>query len=450
MRSRIIIALSIIILLLIVAPIVGILVQDYLTNEDPLPNRSVNPPDLPNVLWQIDLENFATGLAAEDGRVYTIDIFGNIACYDSTTGGIVWEGSVGGYFSEGLVIYEDRLFGGSGGEVVGCLEKRTGRHLWDLRGIPRIKYGKPAPDNFTVVDGRLFVRDYSFSVVNASTGKLLWLVEEWGNLPGQSERLWSFNGWAFENNLLISSSYGSEGGHIRRLDPDDGTIIWSIDGMFVDYPIIYQEQVIVQNASETEILSLDVSSGDLLWSYDVGAKICQIIEHNGLLLFGASDNSFYAISLDNGTLLWKSSFEGQNITSRVNEDNPLEGLPVLVDQQNQTIIGIMAVTTQTMIDEFDVDDYHFGVLFSLDLKTGDVIWSEYFSGKGDISNERLVFDYAASEEYIFLSAINDLLIFSKKTGDLIEPQHFEHKITSPKADNGKVFVAADLWLFAYD
>ena len=113
------------------------------------------------------------------------------------------------------------------------------------------------------------------------------------------------------------------------------------------------------------------------------------------------------------------------------------------------MIGILAVSTQPRIAENHVADYHYGILCSLDLKTGEVIWTEYFSGEGDISNEYLVFDYASTENHVYLSAINDLLIFSKKTGNLVDSQHFEHQITPPVAENGKVFVAADLWLYSY-
>ncbi len=440
-------------MLIIAVPIGWILRQENNPNGDDndlsLPDKSIGPIELPELLWQINMENFATGLATEDGRVYTIDISGNIICYDTTDGHFVWEGSVGGYFSEGLVIHQDRVYGGAGAEVVGCLDIRTGRFYWGLAEIPNIKYNKAAPENFTVVDGRLFIKTNAFSAFNATTGKLLWLVEDWGHLPGQSEQLWSFNGWAFENNLLISSSSGSEGIHINRLNPDDGTIMWTIEGFFFDSPVVYQEQVIIKNVSKTEILSLDAGSGKKLWSYDVGATICGLREFNGTLLFFASDNSFYALNLDNGTLAWKTTVNSQEITSLVNDDNPLEGLPVLIDQQKQTMVGVVAVTTQDIIDEHHVEDQNYGILCNLDLMTGNVIWTEHFSGEGDISNEYRVFDYAATKKHIYLTDINDILIFDKRTGLLIETQHFEHQITAPVVKNEKAFVAADLLLFAY-
>ena len=167
------------------------------------------------------------------------------------------------------------------------------------------------------------------------------------------------------------------------------------------------------------------------------------------LFFFAADKNYYALNLDNGTLAWKTTVNSQEITSLVNDDNPLEGLPVLIDQQKQTMVGVVAVTTQNIIDENRVEDQNNGILCNLDLRTGNVIWTEHFSGKGDISNECLVFDYAATKNYIYLTDINELLIFSKTTGNLIETQHFEHQITAPVMENEKVFVAADLFLFAY-
>jgi outer membrane protein assembly factor BamB len=460
MNKKWIILASIIAILIISVPLGWILIQENFAPENEntdIPSVPDNPtssepeePELATILWQNNIENFATSLGASKGNIYTIDTFGNIVCYDARTGDSVWKENIGGYWAEGLVIYEDKVYGGTGSAIVGCLDKRTGRLLWDLAGIPHIKYSKQAPENITVVDDRVFLTTNAFNAFNATTGKQLWLIDEFGPIPGQSDTIWGFNGWAFENNLLIGTSGGPEGKYIYRLYPENGTLMWAIEGMFVDSPAVYKEQIVVQNVSKTEIFSLDESSGDLLWSYDVGATICNTREYNSLLLFGASDDSFYALNLDNGTLAWKSSVNSQNITSLVNNDNPLESLPVLIDEQNQRMIGILAVTTQTNTDDNRVEDIHYGILCSLDLKTGNVIWTEYFSGEGDISNEYLVFDYASSENNIYLTAINDLLIFSKKTGNLIESQHFEHQITPPVTENGKVFVAADLWLFAYD
>jgi outer membrane protein assembly factor BamB len=64
------------------------------------------------VLWQRDIEQFATGLAAADGKVFTIDVSGNVNCYDSQTGGFIWEGSVGGYFASGLIVSGGKVYGG--------------------------------------------------------------------------------------------------------------------------------------------------------------------------------------------------------------------------------------------------------------------------------------------------------------------------------------------------
>ena len=90
MNKNWIIALSIIILLLIVAPIVGILVQDYFTYKDPLPDRSINLPDPPSVLWQKNLNNFISDIVTDGKRVYVVDGI-NAICLNRTTGKQIWK-----------------------------------------------------------------------------------------------------------------------------------------------------------------------------------------------------------------------------------------------------------------------------------------------------------------------------------------------------------------------
>ena len=442
MKTKSIILVGVIILLLIV-PVFWILLQDSSNPQ----NESNEPAP---ILWQRNIENFATGLATDGGNVYTIDIFGNIKSYYTSSGNSVWNGSIGGYFSKGVLSYKDKVYGGSGNAIVGCLDKTTGRKLWDLAGTRGIKYGKQAPENFTVVDDRLFIKTNTFSVFNAMTGKFLWMINEFGPIPGQSNNIYGINAWAFDDDLIIATSGSPEGKYIYRLNPDHGTINWTVDGMFSGTPVIYQGQAILQNQTGQNIFSLNVTSGEILWSFDIEAEIFSSIEYNGLLLFVASNDCFYALNLDTVTLEWKTNVASQNITSLVNSDNPLEALPIIIDEQNQRMIGCLAVTTQTTVDDIHVEDHHYGILCSLDIETGNIVWTEYFSGDGNISNKYLVFDYASSENYIYMTAINDLLIFSKKTGNLIEAKHYEHQVTPPVAGNGKVYVAADLWLFAYD
>ena len=84
-----------------------------------------------NVLWQRNIENFATALATDNGKVFKMDISGNVNCYDNQTGKSIWSGSsVGGYFAAGLTVAEGKVFGGYKYGSVGCLDEATGQFQW--------------------------------------------------------------------------------------------------------------------------------------------------------------------------------------------------------------------------------------------------------------------------------------------------------------------------------
>ena len=449
MNKNWIILVSIIAIVIIVVPVGWFLNQK---SEENLPGNPNNPPKDNIVFWQADIENFATGLAAKDDKVFTIDVFGNINCFDSTTGNKLWEGSVGAYDSRGLVIREDRVYGGAGAAVVGCLDIETGNTIWDLKEYMNdVKYHKNAPENFTLVDGRLFVTTEYFSAFNATNGKLLWLIKEYGHIPGDSERIsLSYNWWAFENDVVIGASRGSDGSKITRLHPDNGTIIWATQGMFVEKPINFEEQIIIQNLTKTKIISLDVNSGKMLWSIDFTKPILNTIEYNGLLIFGSSDDNIYAVNLDTGTLAWKRKVADRNTTGLINNENHLEGLEFILDQQNEKLLTVFANTQTTIDEKHEVEERDYIALSCLDINNGDIIWSEFFSGEGDIPKEYRSFSGAVTENRIYLTSLDDLLIFSKNNGTFIESHHFEHRITAPVVENNIAYVSADLWVFAYD
>jgi len=419
-----------------------------------LDSTEINEPS--GLLWQKSLENFATGLDASDERVYVIDISGTINCFDVKSGGNVWTETIGGYFDSGLVATSNMVYGGKGGTEVGAVDVNTGKFQWIVGSFWDSGWSKRPPSNIIVLDDRLYVTSDNFAVYNATTGELLWENMNNGfNLNSTvTEPAWIL-AWPFKGNRLFGVGGGyNVGRFIYRLDPDTGTVIWNKLCSFVlrESPTVYENQVIVRNMTDeqTTILSLDGNSGKLLWSYEVSAKVFQPTADDGLLFFGASDDSFYALNVDDGTLKWKSQVDSQNITALANDDNPLEGLPVKIDVKNQRIVGGFAVSSQIIVNETRVDDKYWGIICLLDLETGNVTWFKHFSGEGDISNDSHVYDFALTENSIYLTTINDLRIFSKPTGNLIESQNFEHSLNSPIEENGKVFIAADLWLIAYE
>ena len=87
----------------------------------------------------------------------------------------------------------------------------------------------------------------------------------------------------------------------------------------------------------------------------------------------------------------------------------------------------------------------------MDLDNGNIVWIEQFSAEGDISHENGQFNVGLTENHIYLTtAFNDFRILNKSNGNIIKFQHFEHYILPAITEENIVFVAADLWVFAYE
>jgi outer membrane protein assembly factor BamB len=415
-------------------------------------------PESKGILWQRDIENFATGLTAVDGKVYTINIWGDISCYEAQFGESFWNGSIGAYWGSGVAASSTRVYGGKAQGVVGALDSATGKFQWSADTQFTSTWRYRAPSNITVLDDRLYVTAYSFNVFDATTGQLLW---EYENIPFRSDSNVTdpnqLRGWPFEGNRVFAvSGVISEGWYVNRVDPNDATILWSLprSTSVNGPPVVYQGQVIMRNSSrgETTMFSLNEDSGAILWSYEVGALVYQPTATSaGLLLFEASDGNVYALFLSDGTLAWKTPVDSQNITALANSDSPLKGLQIQVDPKKQMAIGGFAVTTQLGAFVENGSDEYTGFLYNLDMETGSVMWTTQFSADGDVSHENAIFDFALTEKNIYLaSGFSDFWIFSQSMGKLVESKHFDHYILPPMMSGTKVFVAADLYLMAYE
>jgi outer membrane protein assembly factor BamB len=406
------------------------------------------------ILWQRDIENFATGLAAADGKVFTIDIWGKISCYEAQSGKSVWNGSIGAYWGAGLAASDSMVYGGKSGAEVGALDAATGEFQWIVKAsVSSDLWDKRAPADITVLEDRMFATADGFGAYNATTGQLLWEYTDNGNRDANATNPNWLIGWPLEGNRVFAAGgVLFVGYYCYRIDPDNGTMLWSVrhSTMVRGPPVAFQGHIIMCNGSQgqTTVFSLNETSGASLWSYNVGVSIYQLTAYNGLLLFGGSDGNFYALHLANGTLAWKTHVDSQNITALSNSDNPLKVFPIQIDSQNQRGLWSFAVTTQNKGSQ-NGNDHYTGSLCSLDVATGSIIWTKQFESNGDISHESAPFSLALTENYIYLTASNDLWVLRKSAGNAVETQHFDHYALPPVALDNNVFVAADLSLIAY-
>lgn len=421
--------------------------------------NSVLNPAGSRVLWQRNIENFATGLAVDNGKVFTMDISGNVNCYDIQTGASIWNGSsVGGYFASGLTIGEGKIYGGYRYTSVGCLDEATGQFQWNV--MPNIDHNQ-APDNIIVQDGRLFIvaegPSAGVSARNASTGQLLWQARnsytDFGNISAEA---WWVSGYPlggnpFEGSMLYALGGNASSHYIFKLNTDNGSIIWQAGLVrFNGIPnvlVTTQNQVIIENGDQ--ILCLDETLGHQLWRFDVDKSIYQPTIYQGMVFFGASDGYFYALNTSAVGLEWITHVDSQSLMPKVNNDNiTLTTYPVQVDSENNRLYWSFGVTQQLGTNSGDKHDTYTGTVCSLDLATGNVVWTKQMEDSGVFYSPPV--GMVVNKDTLYLTENTALWVFSASTGNLARNQHFDHYVLPPVILNHEVFVASDLQLTAYE
>ena len=413
--------------------------------------HGVITPEGSNVLWQRNIENFATALATDNGKVFTMDIYGNVNCYDNQTGKSIWKGSsVGGYFAAELTVAEGRVYGGYRLASVGCLDEATGQFQWNLMYTAGVNQ---APDNLIVKDGRLFViaegPGAGVTALNASNGQILWQTpyrfDIFGNIT--DSKTWWVSGYPLGGAPFDGSNVYALGGNeseenIFKLDTNNGNILWHSNlTSFVGIPsviAIYQGQLIVESGNQ--ILSLNATSRRTASGTSTLAP--ESIPPSPIkvyLLFGASDGNFYGLDLQSGTISATTKVDSQNFFSLVNSENALTVFPIQVDPQNQRIYWSFGITEQNQFK---------ATIVSLDLATLKVEWTK------QIQDSTLSFDSqtgsAINKDALFLTENNALWVFNAANGNLARSQRFDHYVLAPVEADDEMFVASDLQLTAYN
>jgi outer membrane protein assembly factor BamB len=427
-----------------------------------------------NGSWQRPIENFATGLAADNDKVYVTDIFGTVSAYTTQSGSSIWNTSSDtGYFASGLYLSSDKVFGSGMGASVGCIDKATGKFEWSFDGqIGTDLWTKRAPDN-VVVSGEVVASiDGGVSVHNADTGAFLWqasrpsyITTSFGNLTDLSNwrvDAYLLGGNPFEGNFVYVLSGNYSNPYVSKFNFETDTFAWSSNITLTSSPIAYPEgipgysgnavsviatyqgQVIILNINQ--ILSFNATSGDQLWSRDTGASIYRPTNNNGMLLFGASDGNFYALNLSNGNTAWKTRVDDQNLISTVNNDNiTLTTYPIQI--QNNQVFWSFGVTQQLGTNSGNTHDQSVETLCSLDLVSGKLLWTRQIedpSGGYGFSPGLVV-----NRDAVYLTENNVLWVLGASNGNLARAQHFDHYVLAPVTVGNEVFVASDLQLTAY-
>ena len=134
--------------------------------------------------WKLNLENFATAVAFDSGKVFVTDNPCDLICLDASSGNVIWTANVGGWTSNAhlLTVSKSIVYVGAAGGVVDTLSETSGKLLPMSFAAPvTTSWGqKQSPQQFFVSEGRIFVSQNGWAVFNVSNGELFWESGELG------------------------------------------------------------------------------------------------------------------------------------------------------------------------------------------------------------------------------------------------------------------------------
>jgi hypothetical protein len=429
-----------------------------------------------SILWQRPIENFATALAVDDGKVFMADDKGNLLAFDSQSGESLWNSSIylgtsdkwspsGAYRARYLVVSGNQVYVAIENARVSSFDKDDGTFLWTFQN-PDFSEGGPS---IIVKDGVIFAITDAISAHDAITGELLWeanpILENYNEsnifplVGGVDGKFVYATGGVFPR--LHFYKINAENGNVvwrSNITWDATVLTWGAGNIYVPLLVasangkIIIEVIFEAKSWVSRFYCLDSSSGEDLWNIDVGGDgknpfVFGPIVYNNLFLFAKGDGYLYAVNLEDGTVAWKTKVDTQNLFSNNGfYNNGAQPTSIQIDSGSQRLFWGLNVA------ESGPSSNYTGVLCSLNLSNGNVEWiknleSENAAYGSFMYGTKLAFNNETNK--LFLIKNNGLWMFSASTGDLVQSQQFDHYVFPPIVLGNETFVVADLWLFAY-
>lgn len=245
-----------------------------------------------------------------DGRVYAIDIDGQLSAFSAETGKRLWEIFIGATDEDDTVLGGGIAFSGgtlyvtNGYAEVLALKPDDGALYW------RTKLPSPARAAPTVLDARVYAvtLDNRLVAMNASDGKIVWtyrgIAESAGLLGAASPAA---------NHDVVIAPFSS--GEVFALRNENGSVAWSDNlapplrlggvGGLSDIralPVMDNGLVIAMSYAG-RIAAIDERTGVRVWQRDFGGQETPWVAGNYLFVL-SSDSQLVALGRDNGTIRW--------------------------------------------------------------------------------------------------------------------------------------------------
>ena len=245
------------------------------------------------------------GTAAHTGETTSVPL--------TRLNGVKFTVQTGGPVRSTPVVYEGRLFFGSGDGFCYAVRASTGKVLWRYATNGPV-HSSPAVDGSVVY---FTSRDRSVYALSTGNGSLIWKTTFGADLPYKNGFDYYVSSPTVEDGMLY---VGGGDGFCYALDTRSGTIRWNYNASsrIRSTPAV-SGSLVVFGTMDGVLYALDKKTGSFKWKFetlgatlnieDFGFDRSAIVSSpsiaDGIVTVGSRDGFVYAVDLQSGTLKWK-------------------------------------------------------------------------------------------------------------------------------------------------
>jgi outer membrane protein assembly factor BamB len=305
------------------------------------------------------------------------------------------------------VIADERVFMGTLGGDLLCLDLLTGQQIWKYRSVDVVEANSFAPgfNAPAALDERhVYLGDDqgTFHAVDRQTGQRAWQVETGGEIVGGAQ--------AIAGKVI----FGSHDGYLYCHRAEDGERVWSVEthGPVNGTPCISGKYTFTTGCDRPILRVFDIEKGEQAAEVPLESLlIASAAIREGILYFGSDSGGVFALDWQKKSLVWKFSVP--------NREQQIQSSPAVTD--DVVVIGSR--------DKF---------VYCLDRKTGKLRWSAAARGKIDSS------PVIAGDNVYYGSSDRNVYGLRLEDGKEIWKQNLKQPVTgSPAIASGCLVIGTD-------
>ena len=392
-----------------------------------------------NVYWAVPMGANIADYAVADEKVFAINFNGFLKCMDQQTGSSVWNNTLGGYltFNYGnlIKVANGRVYVGVYVSALKCLNESTGAIIWTSQRSVSTSFASKSAPTFTLANGRILVVTDHMYMIDAVTGALLW-----DSLDNDSV---GFAPVYFSGTQVFTVAYNSGVLEMRSVDAASGSVQWRTPVGIGVWPFSTVEGdgriIALLSYPNATMLCFNESTGNLLWTHGLNSEAYEAMYLNGRIFFGQIQTQLftkeylYAIRATDGSTDWSSLIGSQNFTS----------IPGLRIEASKGIIYAGETTSESVTSQ----NVYAGSIYAFQ-ENGNFLWQRQVSNLNSAGGGLASMTPAGDSIYVIAS--NDLYKIGATSGNIDWKYTFQYWALPPTAANGRLFVAADLEMIAFD